>query len=52
MEDDMDEKQREPKTPVVPAPAAKEPRTIPPPPRAEEMIYPELERDPYHWLRH
>jgi hypothetical protein len=51
MEKNMDEKKPEPKSPQ-PLPAAKEPRQVPPPPRWQDMIYPDRQRDPLRWLRH
>ncbi|MEA2721769.1 MAG: hypothetical protein QOJ39_3633 [Candidatus Eremiobacteraeota bacterium] len=48
----MDEKKPDLKAPVPPAPPQKEARPIPPPPRWEDMIYPERRRDPLRWLRH
>jgi len=47
----MEEQKPEPKAPLAPAPPVKEARPIPPPPRWQEMIYPERDRDPFRWLR-
>lgn len=52
VETNMDDKKPKPLAPQRPEPQGKEPQQVPPPPRWQDMIYPERRHDPLRWIRH